>query len=149
MTKVDFCEMSVEAVSSVLSTMFFTEPLGLTEELPEGEVMESRLVFQGSTAGTFNLRISTSGARLIAAAFLGTDEDSLTPAEMGQVACELTNMLCGSFVSRLESDISFDLASPELVPAGTLGSCQDPTGRRQSFELESGILTVALCMEAS
>lgn len=153
MPEVNYLALSTEMVSSVLETMFFTCPLALVDlaNLPEGasegEVIEARLAFHGTPSGVFHLRISASGAQLIAAAFLGEDEDSLSQATTEQVVCELANMLSGSMLSRLESDRSFDLAAPEVVPAGSLDACGEPVAVRQSFELESGILTLLLHLE--
>lgn len=147
--------LSAEVISSSLETMFFTSPLGLVDlaNLPEGasegDVIESRVAFHGTPSGVFHLRISVLGARLIAAAFLGEDDDSLCRAETEQVVCELANMLCGSMMSRLESDQSFDLSAPELVPSGTLDALLEPFAVRQSFELESGILTMSLHLETT
>ena len=84
------------------------------------------------------MRLSDASARMLAAGFLGEDEGMLTDSQPGEVVCELANMLCGSLVSKLESEESFDLAPPELVPAGR----EDSVGleilpvARQSFELE-------------
>lgn len=149
MPEIDLLELTTETVTSVLETMFFTAPLDLAEEVCGENGIEARVAFHGAPSGIFHLRISASGARLIAAAFLGKVEDSLGQAETEQVVCELANMVCGSMVSRLESDRSFDLAVPELVPAGALGSCLVPVAARQSFELECGTLTLVLHLEAA
>jgi CheY-specific phosphatase CheX len=155
MSEVNLPGLFTEMVSSSLETMFFTLPLDLLDpaDIPEGasegDEIESRLSFHGTPSGVFHLRISVSGARLIAAAFLGEDEDSLSRAETEQVVCELANMLCGSMVSRLESDRSIDLSAPELVPTGTLDVLQGPLTVCQSFELERGFLTVSLRLETA
>jgi CheY-specific phosphatase CheX len=92
------------------------------------------------------VRLSDASARKLAAGFLGEDEGMLTDSQPGQAVCELANMLCGSLLSKLESDESFDLAPPALVPAGR----EDSVGleilpvARQSFALEEGILTVSV-----
>ena len=54
-----------------------------------------------------------------------------TEAQIGQVVCELTNMLCGSVLSRIEKDTLFDLSSPRLTgetrwgtkPIASCGAC--------------------------
>lgn len=137
-----------ETVSSVLETMFFTAPIDFADGDAESDAVESRVSFRGRPSGVFHLRVSASGARLLAAGFLGQDEDDLSEAQTVQVVCELANMLCGASLSQIESDQIFDLGAPEPVPPGTLlEACQDSTAARQSFELESGILTVALHLE--
>lgn len=148
MPEINFNEKCTEAVASVLETMFFTAPMGLAEEEAGGDAVEARLAFRGSPSGVFTLRVSVSGARLLASGFLGAEEDALSQPQTEQVICELANMLCGSFVSQLKSSESFNLSAPELVACGTpQEACQGTSAVRQSFELESGILTVALHLE--
>lgn len=146
----DWNEVCSEAVSSVLETMFFTSPMGLSESPVEGEAMEARVLFRGAPSGEFRLRIAQSGARLVASGFLGTEEEALSQPQTEQVVCELANMLCGFFVSRLESEQKFDLATPELLDAAAVAEeWQGIAEAQQSFELESGILSIALRLEAA
>lgn len=135
-----------EAVETVLETMFFSAPLGPAEAETGDAVLEARLAFHGVSSGTLTVRLSESGARMLASGFLGEDEEMLTDSQPGQVVCELANMLCGALVSKLESDERFDLDSPELIPAGSedAASLDAPLAARQSFELENGTLTVTL-----
>ncbi|HWD00320.1 MAG TPA: chemotaxis protein CheX [Candidatus Sulfopaludibacter sp.] len=140
-----------DVVDAVLETMFFCAVLGPAEPATGGEILEARVAFRGRLSGTLGVCLSESSSRLLAAGFLGEDEESLTDAQPGQVVCELANMLCGSLVSKLESEESFDLASPELLPCGNetvAGSGASPVAR-QSFELEGGILTVTLHLESA
>ena len=136
-----------ESVTTVLETMFFADPLGPAEPGAEegAPVLAARLWFHGSPSGNLAVCISQASARLLAAGFLGEDEESLTEAQTGQIVCELANMLCGSVVSRLESEKSFDLTSPELVPFASIFDSGPPgPACLRSFELENGILTVGL-----
>jgi CheY-specific phosphatase CheX len=150
MTEPNFDQLLSTTVDSVLETMFFSAVLGPAEPETNGTVLESRLAFHGRPSGTFGVCLSEPSARLLAAGFLGEDEESLTDSQTGQVVCELANMLCGSLVSQLQSDESFDLASPELVPSGSeiAAGFHAPPVARQSFELEGGILTVTLHLGA-
>jgi CheY-specific phosphatase CheX len=135
-----------EAVEAVLETMFFAAPLGPAEQETGPEVLEVRLAFRGTPSGTLRVRLSKSSARWLAAGFLGEDEDALTDAQPAHAVCELANMFCGSLVSRLESEQSFDLLPPMLVEAETWA------GRsvvQRSFELDNGILTVGLQLEGA
>ncbi len=151
MTEHNFDQLVSGTVDSVLETMFFTAPWGPAEPETGGAALEARLAFQGSPSGSLAVCLSEHAARLLAAGFLGEDEETLTDAQTGQVVCELANMLCGSLVSRLESEESFDLAPPELVPFGseTEAASSAPPAASQSFELEGGILTVTLHLEAA
>jgi hypothetical protein len=151
MTEQNFERLISEVVERVLETMFFSAPWGPAEPETGGAVLESRLAFRGRPSGTFDVCLSEPGARLLAAGFLGEDEQTLTDSQTGQVVCELANMLCGSLVSKLQSEESFDLGSPWLVPFGSgIGAGADPPpAARQSFAIEGGVLTVTLNLEAS
>lgn len=151
MTEPNFDCLLSGAVDSVLERMFFSAAWGPAERETDGAVLESRLAFHGRPSGTFSVCLSEPAARLMAAGFLGEDEDALTDAQTGQVVCELANMLCGSLVSKLESKESFDLGSPELVPFGNdiVAGCGAAAAACQSFELEGGILTVTLHLKAA
>lgn len=138
-----------EAVDAVLETMFFSTSLGPAEPETRGEVLEARVAFRGRLSGILGVCVSETCARLLAAGFLGEDEEALTETQTRQVVCELANMLCGSLVSKLERDWSFDLASPELVSFGTATGFGAPPAARQSYELEGGVLTVTLHLEAA
>jgi CheY-specific phosphatase CheX len=139
-------QMFAEAVSSVLETMFFTAPLGLAEEESGGACLGARVAFRGSPSGEVRLCLSEASAQLLAAGFLGEDEQSLSPEQTGLVVCELANMLCGSLLSQLESQKHFDLAAPELDTDGMQQPAQPPVAV-ESFELENGVLRVALYLE--
>jgi CheY-specific phosphatase CheX len=142
----NYDELISGAVDTVLETMFFSTPLGSAEPEVGAEVLEARVAFQGRPSGTLGVRISAASARILAAGFLGEDEGALTDSQRGEVLCELANMLCGSLVSKLESEESFDLTSPELVQAGSDDVETLPVAR-QSYEVENGILTVTLTLE--
>jgi CheY-specific phosphatase CheX len=151
MTRLNFDQLLSESVDSVLETMFFSATWGPAELETGSAVLESRLAFHGHPSGTFRVCLSERCARLFAGGFLGEDEESLTDVQVGLVVCELANMLCGSLLSKLQSDQSFDLASPELIPFGieiVTGSDPAPAAR-QSYHLEKGILTVTLHLEMS
>jgi CheY-specific phosphatase CheX len=140
-----------DAVNAVLETMFFSAVLGLAEPETGGDFLEARVAFIGRLSGTLSVRLSETSARLLAADFLGEEEAMLTDTQPGQVVCELANMLCGSLLSKMESEESFDLASSELVPSASepVASSGALPAASQSFELEGGILTVTLHLEAA
>ncbi len=103
------------ATFEVLETMFFLFP----ESLEEGEILRSRGPFFRSSvtiAGPQSIRIGLqvpqSLARKMAANFLGTDEDQISQAEMEDILKETSNMLAGSFLSKLEASAAFKLQTP-------------------------------------
>ncbi len=139
------------AVDAVLETMFFSTLLGPAEPDTGTAVLEAHVSFHGRPSGSLAVCLSEPSARLLASGFLGEDEEVLTDSQPGEIVCELTNMLCGSLVSKLESEQSFALGSPELVGAATRADAarDDPPTVRQSFQLENGILTVTLRLAAA
>jgi hypothetical protein len=61
--------------------------------------------------------VAGGAARSVAADFLGEEEPALSEQQIGEVVCELANMICGSVLSRVESAITFQLATPRIVAA--------------------------------
>ena len=144
----DFDPLLARAVNTVLETMFFTAPFCPAEEDAQTEtVLHARVAFEGDPSGTLRVRISEASARSLAAAFLGEEEESLSQPQIGQVVCELANMLCGFLVSQLEAEKHFDLRSPELLSNGSENRSGISPASQQSFAIESGLLTVALYMD--
>ena len=131
------------AVSDVLETMFFSETFGPAQPGVCAGDLEAQVAFIGQTSGTVGVRISQASARCLAASFLGESECSLTDAQVAQVVCELTNMLCGRIVSKMASQQCFDLGSPELHDAQVVVT-DDALQVQQSFAIELGTLTVSL-----
>jgi CheY-specific phosphatase CheX len=99
----------------VLETMFFATAIPVERAETEQPSFEVRVGFRGSPSGVFFLIISARVATALAAGFLGMDDADVGPMEASQVACEMANMVCGSVLSRAESDTGFELSSPVLV----------------------------------
>jgi CheY-specific phosphatase CheX len=131
------------AVTAVLETMFFSEPLGSSEPDSSAGKLEVRVPFSGEVSGVLEIRISKASARSLAASFLGESEESLTQSQTAQVVCELANMLCGWIVSKPGSQGSFDLGSPELLSPENDRPIGVPASQ-QSFGVENGTLTLSL-----
>jgi CheY-specific phosphatase CheX len=150
MIEQNFNSLISEAVDIVLETMFFTASLGPAEAVAGVPVLEARVSFLGIPSGILSVRLSEASARMLAAGFLGEDEDLLTDSESRQVVCELANMLCGTLVSKLQTKGTFDQAAPKLIAAAD----QNDFGHeaflagQQSCALENGALTVTLHLGA-
>ncbi|HEY1577036.1 MAG TPA: chemotaxis protein CheX [Terracidiphilus sp.] len=136
------------AVTSVLETMFFSEALGPCDPSENESDLRTRLAFSGEVSGYFAVRICGSSARSMAASFLGEIDDLVTETQTGEAICELTNILCGSVLSKLGCRECFDLGSPELLSAGIDHLTCTPACQ-QSFAVEKGTMTVSLFMSAS
>ena len=105
-----------DSVKEVLEKMFFVEPV--EEQFPTAEsgsgAIAVGLAFDGSPSGSLCLCVGNDAARQIAADFLGEGDDSLPVQKVQEVICELANMICGSFLSHVETSTTFRLASPHL-----------------------------------
>jgi CheY-specific phosphatase CheX len=105
------------AAADVLETMFFSPVM---DEAPvsgtpcEG-ALAARLQFSGARSGAFTVRVTEGAARVIAANFLAEEADEPAPAQVEEVICELSNMICGAVLSRLDRGAHFDLSTPALV----------------------------------
>jgi CheY-specific phosphatase CheX len=134
-----------DSVEEVLEKMFFVqaleEPSGVAAA--PGELIAVKLTFEGSPSGTLTVCISTAAARQIAADFLGEDETALSTAQVGEVVCELSNMICGSVLSRVESSTTFRLAAPHLLLVEDWRLCPETADHRISHAVAigSGMLT--------
>lgn len=102
--------------------------------------------FRGEPPGLFEMRIERDLARELAAAFLGLENRAeVADAYAQQVACELANIICGSILSRAESETGFALGSPEQVPET---DCIADADYRSAFMAESGgVLEIAFRMD--
>jgi chemotaxis protein CheY-P-specific phosphatase CheC len=145
MLKLELLEHLQPAFTEVLETMFFTSVLEVLDsgEMPAGiPAIFSRLNFHGVPSGEFEIAISQDAARILAAGFLGEDEQEFPDAKAGEVVCELANMLCGSFLSLIGSRSTFELSHPELV-----GIPMEAPIASAAFELPEGRLAVAIRFE--
>jgi len=112
-------ELLVAATGEVLETMFFAGVYGPAQAGGSlaGPRMAARLGFEGTLSGVLTLSISEPAARALAANFLASEEDDPVSApQLGSIVCELTNMICGSLLSRVKTEEHFRLSSPELLP---------------------------------
>jgi CheY-specific phosphatase CheX len=135
----DLSQLFTDSASDVLETMFFTCVLGETESEPEDPI-SARLDFKGDPSGSFGLSLSHAAALQIAAGFLALEESEIAQEQVSEVICELTNMLCGTLLSRLENESCFELQHPYLAPV------PEEQGYSHNFELESGSLSVWLTL---
>jgi len=136
-----------ESLVDVLEKMFFISILDQapdTVALPVQEDIAVRLSFEGKPSGSLTVELNRFVARSIAADFLGAEPDELSDSQVGEVMCELANMICGSVLSRVENAVTFRLgapaiAAPEPPPA---------TAAVYSVPLGPAAITVAMVTEA-
>jgi hypothetical protein len=141
------CEaVLAEAASEVLETMYFT---GVLRQAEEPEVyrdgwLSVRLAFSGPDNGSFGVRTPGEVARTLASNFLGVDEEDIRERQMGEVLCELANIVCGAALVRLAGDARFSLTHPEIHADGP---AQEAT--TVVLELDTGLLEVWFHPETS
>lgn len=143
-----------QSVEEVLEKMFFIRSLADSTgepRLSRSELM-AHLTFDGEPSGSLTLRVTSHAARSISADFLGTDEGQLTQQQVGEVVCELANMICGSVLSRVQSAATFRLASPQFAETddgvGDDGQPAEP-GAIHCVEIGGGNLIVVVKTESS
>jgi CheY-specific phosphatase CheX len=140
-----------ECTEEVLEQMFFVQPVEEPLAQKSTEAVDSSHLsvdvgFSGEPSGRLLLRISKPAARSIAADFLAEDEAVLSEQQVGDVVCELANIICGSVLTRVESRTSFQLGSPRLL-------CQVPEPEIRpvavrSLDLWNGNIIIALTTES-
>jgi CheY-specific phosphatase CheX len=144
----DFLQWVVhESLADVLEKMFFISILDETPDtvpLPLQEEMAVRVGFEGKPSGSLTLQLNRVVARSIAGDFLGVEQQELSDSQVGEVTCELANMICGSVLSRVESAVTFRLHAPEIVNPD-----QTPAGAAiYSVPLGPAAIKVAMVTEA-
>lgn len=137
-----------EAAAEVLETMFFTslsEDQEAVQSLAEPLVC-TRVAFRGAPSGRLGIRVSAETGRQIAANFLGLETAEVSDARMEEVLCELSNMVCGTVLSRIEKDSVFELQHPEIESAATCVPCEQ-RATHHTLVLEEGALEIWFDLE--
>lgn len=146
------------AMKDVLERMFFLDAVNASAGARHpGPTLDARLRFQGAPSGLLFLSVPLDAARVIACDFLGLEPGGLSDAQLGEVVCEMANMICGSVLSRVEGSAGFRLQSPEIV-SGANAACAVAAGAElenglrktvasHSVEAESCLLTATLITE--
>ncbi|MBC7926200.1 MAG: chemotaxis protein CheX [Bryobacteraceae bacterium] len=146
-------EIIETSAAEVLETMFFSSIEGIAESMVadgEGQIA-ARLRFRGTPSGALSLVISRQSANTLFASFAGIDEISITEQQREEILSEMTNVVCGSILSRVESDAVFDLGSPfKLNPEAALQPVAEGSlVVQRSFDTDDGVLTVVFELEVT
>lgn len=136
-----------DSIVETLDTMFFTACLGSPDidGAPEAQ-MAAQVAFEGRPPGRLTLRVAARAARCVAANFLGEEEDALSERQIGDVLCELANMICGFVLSRVEGADGFRLGTPRMLETGE-GADRPEGAIVHAAETGCGALEAALEME--
>ena len=131
------------ATFEVLETMFFLFP----ESLEEGEMLRSpgpflrsSVIIAGPQSIRIGLQVPQTLARKMAANFLGTDEAEISAAQMEDILKETSNMLAGSFLSKLEGATALKLQTPVIESLSAAEKKNRETGKSLRFEVEEEVL---------
>jgi CheY-specific phosphatase CheX len=132
-----------ESLDEVLEKMFFVRSLGEPQDPAAEPAVTAHLTFEGDPPGWLRLRVTSAAARSVAADFLGEEEPELSERQIGEVVCELANMICGSVLSRVEGTTTFRLSTPRLIASGDETDPDiPPTATTCAAEIGSGAIAV-------
>lgn len=129
----------IDAAQQTLETMFFAIPdlVSTDPARPAGQLIAASLAFHGSPDGRFGLLVSEPLARVLAANFFGCDEGSaMASGQVTGVIAELTNMICGAALTKIESEAAFDLDAPRTARIGPDESSPDFSSARSVCRLD-------------
>jgi hypothetical protein len=129
----DLHNLLAETMRDVLETSFFaniledTTPEPLSASLPS---MAARVEFSGAASGSFLLVAASLAVRTLALEFMGDsaeerDGEATWPNAQiitdEEVFRELTNILCGSLLSRFQADRCCSLSQPVMCSGEMMG----------------------------
>ena len=78
--------------------------------------LRARVGFRGVVSGSLEVRLPVELARELGVALTGgSPADGLTDHELGDVAGELANMLCGVLLTRVDRHRAFELRPPQVA----------------------------------
>ncbi|MGB7218348.1 MAG: chemotaxis protein CheX [Vicinamibacterales bacterium] len=89
--------------------------------------LRARVSFRGVVAGSLEIQLPVELARELGVALTGgAATDGLTDQEMGDVAGELANMLCGVLLTRIDRRQAFELRPPQVARMAGVGDGDGP-----------------------
>lgn len=104
-------EMLMQAIFEVFERGFFVfaEPV---READADYRIRANIDFSGPMAGALQISMSEDLAKVMVKNMLSLDDDQVTDPLMADCVKECINMICGSFVRRVDPNHVFDLAIP-------------------------------------
>jgi CheY-specific phosphatase CheX len=142
----DLSVLLTQATEEVLENMFFSGVMGemeTTEATADGDRLFATVTFAGSVAGQLTVSAAPATVAVLAAGFLGAEDDSVADTQARSVVGELANVLCGVMLGHLDPKGSFVISPPDVT--GADGA--DGVGAMELhkwFELMEGDLAVGL-----
>jgi CheY-specific phosphatase CheX len=139
----DLVALLDQAAEEVLENMFFSGVTGEVPGEPDGERLCATVTFAGSSEGELTVSAAASTVAVLAAGFLGIEEDDLADTQVSSVAGELANVLCGAFLGHLQPTGNFRISPPRITAVQGAAAVRDMP-LRKFFELMEGDLAVGL-----
>jgi CheY-specific phosphatase CheX len=104
-------EMMTASIFEVFEKMFyiFLEPLDIRYDEYD---IETAISFDGTISGDVRILLSREIVRAMVQNMLGLEGDEITGQDMEDCSREAANMVCGNFLSRLDSMEAFNLFTP-------------------------------------
>lgn len=139
-------EMLMKAIFEVFERVFFVfaEPVG--EAIAHYQI-RANIRFKGPMEGALQISMSENLAKIMAKNMLGLDDDQIKVPVMADCVKECLNMVCGSFVRRIDPDQVFHLEIPssEMIskPYGHKEAHPDAS-IRLVFDTEGGAFEVMM-----
>ncbi len=144
----EVAECLEQAAGRVLETMFYATAVGAVVDMaataaePVREQIGVGIEFRGAQAGRLELSLEREAARVLAANFLGEGAGDGDEGDCDEVMAELTNMVCGAMLSRLDREVIFCLDAPVRLETGIVAGGEMICHLR----LEQGLLRLGLTL---
>lgn len=150
--KADIAKIREHLTTATFETfekMFFIF-LELAEEsgqaAPSSWAAAAGISFQGLVNGSMKILYSKEFLAAMVCNLLGLREEEITGQHLEDCAKEGINIVCGSFLAKLETEKAVDLSIPLYYPeAGKAGAGQDSIVL--SFESDNGCLEVRMAVQ--
>lgn len=132
-----------QAAEEVLENMFYSGVMGQVDGEPEGERVCATVSFEGSTGGALTVSAAPSTLAVLAAGFLGAEDENVAEEQVRSVAGELANVLCGAVLGHMDPQGNVRISPPAVCTAQDGNIVRDRAIRKR-FELMEGDLAIGL-----
>lgn len=108
------------ALSRILETMYFCDPVYLGAGRLDAPVIGARVDFSGPRHGRFRLVVSERLALQMTVDFLAADAEALTRKDLVSTVRELANVACCTTVSDWMPEADFHYSVPDDIEASEI-----------------------------
>ena len=132
-----------QVTEEVLEYMFFSGVTGEPAVSATGKRLCATVSFTGSSNGALGVSVPPPVAAVLAAAFLGSEDEATDETQVRAVVGEIANVICGVVLARMNADGQFAISTPEVI-AGEDGDAVGKCEIQRHFEIIEGDLSVGL-----